>query len=47
MISNEWVLIKAGQAVTTAILAFNKENWWHAQKMGMSDEKVAEAEEAE
>ena len=40
-------MIKAGQALTVGVLAANQENWWHAQKMGMTSENAAHAKAAE
>ena len=37
-------MVTAGQAFSGAILAANKDSWWHAQKQGMGEEKTEEAE---
>ena len=42
--SNEWLMVMAGQALTGTIMAMNKKSWWHAQKIGMGEEKSADAE---
>ena len=42
--SNEWLMVMAGQALSGTIMAMNKKSWWHAQKIGMGEEKSADAE---
>ena len=45
-LSNEWLMVTAGQALSASILAANKDSWMYAQKMGMGEEKAAGAEAA-
>ena len=47
ILTNEWLLVTAGQALTASILNANKDSWWYAQKMHMGVEKAAEAEAAQ
>lgn len=47
ILTNEWLLVTAGQALTASILSANKDSWWYAQKMHMGVEEAAEAEAAQ
>ena len=47
ILTNEWFLVTAGQALTASILNANRDSWWKAQKMHMGVEKAAEAEAAQ
>ena len=46
-LTNEWIMFTAAQALSASILASNKESWLYAQKMGMGEEKAADAEAAQ